>query len=125
MKQPTFKGFSSSLLYLLEDDLHKETKPYKLYYDPGDALPRSNTTNETRQIFVEDMRARLDQTSFHKNGFTVINMESRLTPEDFYDSHLVESVYYNELKAVLLEHFGAKRVEIMEHMVIPPSVVRM
>jgi hypothetical protein len=40
-----------------------------------------------------------------------------MTPDDFYNQLLVESVYYYEIKALLLEYFGAKRVEIMEHVV--------
>ena len=47
-------------------------------------------------------------------------MESKLEPNDFYNEILVESVYYNEIKALLLEYFGAKRVEIMEHVVSAP-----
>jgi hypothetical protein len=113
----TPKDVSASLLYLLKDDLHKEIKPYKLQYDPGNSLPRTNTTNVACQVIIRDLRERLHLFSYDRNGFTVLDMESKLKSDDFYNQFLVESVYYGELKALLLEHFRAKRVEIMEHVV--------
>jgi len=68
-------------------------------------------------VSIRDLRERLHLFSYDKNGFTVLNMESKLTPDDFYNQVLVESVYYNEIKELLLGYFGAQRVEIMEHVI--------
>lgn len=111
------KDVFSNLLFLRKSELHNETKPYKLNYDPGDALPRTNTTNESCTVSIRDLRERLNQFSYDRNGFTVLDMESKLRPEDFDDLVLVKTVYYREVQALLLDFFGATRVEIMEHMV--------
>lgn len=42
-------------------------------------------------------------------------MESKLDPGDFYNVKRVKDIYYAEIKALLLKYFGAKRVEILEH----------
>ena len=55
--------------------------------------------------------------SYENNGFEVVEMDSKLKPEDFYDPALVESVYYGEVQELLLRHLHAKRVEISEHVV--------
>jgi hypothetical protein len=49
-------------------------------------------------------------------------MESKLDPGDFYNVKRVKDIYYDEIKALLLKYFGAKRVEILEHIVINLTV---
>jgi hypothetical protein len=40
--------------------------------------------------------------------------------DDFADEAKVKNVYYPEVQALLLRYFGAKRVEILEHLVTKP-----
>ncbi len=49
-------------------------------------------------------------------------MESKLKPDDFYNQNLVENVYYSEIKVLLLDYFNAKRVEIIEHVIMVPPL---
>lgn len=47
----------------------------------------------------------------------MLDMESGMEAEDFADDQKVKAVYYPEIQIRLLEYFGAKRVEILEHQV--------
>jgi len=90
-----------------------------LQYDPGDAIPHQNTTQESRgPILIQDLRGQSRSFSFENCGFAFVEMESTLTPEDFHEEEKVKRVYYSEIQALLLKYFGAKRVEILEHVVI-------
>lgn len=115
---------SSNLIYLERDDKHTQEKPYKLQYDPGDSLPRTNTVNKQHgPISIHDLRSLEKPMSFDKNGFCVVDLATHLEPEDFYDAQKVKNGYYPELQALLLDKFGAARVEILEHLVGQCSLV--
>ena len=47
----------------------------------------------------------------------MLDMESGMEADDFADDQKVKAVYYPEIQTRLLEYFGAKRVEILEHQV--------
>lgn len=114
---------TTDLFFLEKDEKHKSEKPYKLQYDAGDALPRTNTVNkEYGPIHLEDIRYAQKALSFEKNGFAVVDMPSQMAAEDFYDASTVRGKYYAELKALLLIEFGATRVEILEHLVSTQSI---
>ncbi|KAL9627329.1 MAG: hypothetical protein Q9164_007637, partial [Protoblastenia rupestris] len=109
----------SSIAFLERDAKHKVEKPYKLQYDPGSnsKIPRSNVVSKHYgPIKLYDFRGLENPMTFDKNGFCVLNMESRLRPEEFYDEEKVKSTYYAELQALLLDKFKATRVEVLEHL---------
>jgi hypothetical protein len=112
---------SSTLLYLRKDEIHETEKPYKLQYNTKDELPQQTTVQDSRgPILIRDLRGQTKSFSFEKNGFSVLEMESKMDPEDFADERRVKEVYYPEVQALLLRYFGAKRVEILEHLVTKP-----
>ncbi|KAF2455840.1 hypothetical protein BDY21DRAFT_348839 [Lineolata rhizophorae] len=106
----------TDLVYLKHDDIHLTEKPYKLQYDPGEGLPRTNCTNQTQGgVRIRDFRGKEAQFSLERQGFAVHKLASKLSPSDFYDEAKVKKIYYEELKAVLKADLGATRVEILEH----------
>lgn len=112
------KDATSTLLYLRKDELHETEKPYKLQYNTEDEIPQQNTVQENREsIPIRDLRGQTRSFSFEKNGFSVLDLESEMEPEDFGNEHKVKDVYYPEIQARLLKYFGAKRVEVLEHQV--------
>ncbi len=116
------ENIAVELVYLARDDLHEREKPYKLQYDPGNAILRSNCANETHDsITVRDLRSCGESISFDANGFMVLDMESQLESREFYDESRVKDVYYTELKGLLGHYFGSSRVEILEHLVRRPK----
>jgi hypothetical protein len=106
----------TNLVFLHKDEKHKTEKPYKLQYDPGEDIPRWNCENESQSgIRIHDIRGKEDQFTLEKQGFAVYNLHSKLSPEDFDDESKVKKVYYEELKKLLKETLGARRVEILEY----------
>lgn len=106
----------TDLVFLKPDSKYLHEKPYRLRYDPGKTIPRTNCESQIqRDILVHDIRGREAEYTLARNGFEVATLESRLAPEEFYDREKVKSVYYEELKRMLREKFGAQRVEILEH----------
>lgn len=114
----TTEKIAVEMVYLAHNSLYEREKPYKLYYDPGIEIPRSNCTNKIYDsICVRDLRTCGESISFAVQGFTVLEMESKLKASDFYDEARVKDVYYPEIKDILRQFFGASRLEILEHVV--------
>ena len=116
---PAAEHIVASLNHLRRDKLHEDVKPYKLQYDPGPELPRTNCVNETREgIVIHDLRCHMDDFSFEKNGFDVIKIISQLPSEEFYDKARVQEVFYEEIEEALSQYFSETReIVIMEHQV--------
>ena len=119
----------SHIAFLERDSKHKQEKPYKLQYDPGSKskIPRTNVVSKHHgPIMLHDFRALEKPMTFEKNGLRVLNMESELSAEDFYDSEKVKRIYFPELQALVLAKFKATRVEVLEHLVgrLPKSGAR-
>ncbi|CAD6593797.1 MAG: hypothetical protein ASARMPREDX12_007672 [Alectoria sarmentosa] len=94
------KKIAVELVDLERRDLHQREKTYKLQYDPGNEIPRSNCIHKIHDsIIVRDLRLCRESVSFDLNGFTVLDMKSELKPGEFYDEVCVKDVYYSELKA--------------------------
>lgn len=106
----------TNLIFLKPDEKYQYEKPYRLRYDPGGTIPRTNCeTQVQKDVLVHDIRGTESKYTLDRNGFQVLKVESRLTPEEFHDREKVKSVYYEELGQLLKRTFGAKRVEILEH----------
>lgn len=106
----------TDLIFLKPDSRYIHEKPYRLRYDPGDAIPRTNCeTDVKRDVTVRDIRGRETDYTLNRNGFQVVRLDSKLTPEDFHDRAKVKAVYYQELRELLQRTLGAKKVEVLEH----------
>ncbi|KAF2133131.1 hypothetical protein P153DRAFT_353543 [Dothidotthia symphoricarpi CBS 119687] len=106
----------TDLIFLKPDPKYLHEKPYRLRYDPGGTIPRTNCeTHVQRNVTVHDIRGREAEYTLDRNGFQIVNLESELAPDEFHDRAKVKSVYYGELKQLLKHTFGANRVEILEH----------
>jgi hypothetical protein len=106
----------TDLIFLKPDTKYLHEKPYRLRYDPGDAIPRTNCETQVQTgVIVHDIRGSEAEYSLERNGFQVAQLMSKLAPEDFHIREKVKSVYYQELKQLLKKTFGASRVEVLEH----------
>jgi hypothetical protein len=108
---------TASFLYLQRDAIHRQEKPYKLRYDPGEGISRTNIKNEKREgVVITDIRGN-EEANFDKRGYTWMRLESALSPEQFYDKDAVRQTYYAELRNLLHQLLKPSRVEILEHTV--------
>jgi len=61
------------------------------------------------------MRGKEETFAVERNGFEILKLDSEMALEDFNNRSKIESVYYEELRQLLKQHFAARRVEILEH----------
>ena len=114
----------ASFLYLEPDPRHEKEKPYKLRYEPGEGIPRSNMSNEKQDgIVVRDVRNE-EQESLAERGYTWVKLQSALSPDEFYDETKVKEIYYAELRELLQKLLNPKRIEILEHNVCYASITK-
>jgi hypothetical protein len=107
---------TTTLVFLRRESKHNTEKPFKLQYDPGEGLPRTNCINEgTNDITIHDFRGKEEDFTLEQQGFAVRSLRSKLEPDEFLDDDKVKSVYYDELKELVKRELGAKRVEVLEH----------
>lgn len=114
-----YKDLDASLVYLKRDKKYDTEKPFRLGYNPGPGIARTNCETETRSgVTIRDLRAlRPGDKSYEQSGFDVLSMQTKLTPNEFYDANRVKDVYYEELRVLLRSHFGVEKVEVLEHLV--------
>jgi len=101
--------------FLAEDELYEEEKPYSLRYEPEGDYARTNINIEKHEgIEIHDLRGL--EFSFEKNGFTVMNLESKMKYEDWDDPEKVVEIYLREVSSSLKKLLGARHVQIFDHL---------
>lgn len=65
-----------------------------------------------REVDVYDARQVLRESNLDVEGFRLVKQETGVT--DFYDDQQIESIYHDEVKTLLIDATGAKRVEVFD-----------
>lgn len=103
--------------FLTRDSLYDEQRPYLLIYEPPAGFPKSNIKLEKhRDMELEDIRGHEDIFSLEAHGFQIMKIKSKLPQEDFDDDDLVKNIYLKEVANHVRDLFGAKNVQIFEHL---------
>ena len=100
----------TKLTYLVKHD----AKPY-VHTEAltGDSEPHYFAEQEEREVTIHNGRPLADSLSLDKQGFELHQRDTVV--DDLYDDTSVESVYYDEVKALIMELTGASRVVIFDH----------
>ena len=109
------KDFTTTVKYIVRDELYKTEKPYKCEFDPPDpSFPRSNLKFDHAGIKARNIE---DRTSFSldKHGFCLLKAPTSLSPEAaLKDKLVIEDSYFQEIKALLHSQFPEyRRIELM------------
>lgn len=106
----------TSIHFLKKTTLYETEKPYAFrYHDDNIDVPQSNMRMENHhKITVTNLRSYGSPLSFEQNGFAVLNLQSQLNPEDFYDTQRLP-VYFRELEDLLKSWLGADHVKVFRH----------
>ncbi|KAF2502334.1 hypothetical protein BU16DRAFT_612011 [Lophium mytilinum] len=107
----------TSIYFLKRNDLYHDEKPYSLRFTPPNDFPRSNIVLEKHDVTIRDIRPRLKDLSFEKNGFTIMSLESKMSYDDYDDEEKLINVYLREVADSLCAFLGAVHVQIFEHTV--------
>jgi hypothetical protein len=89
-------------------------RPRYYAYDRDDNDPPSVMPLEPHRMQIHDLRPIGHELSLDVQGFALA--EQRSAVKDFWDDDEVRRVYYPEAERFLLEHTGASRVFIFDHL---------
>ena len=104
----------SNAYFLKRDELYEVEKPYSLRFAPPEGIPRANIKLENHSINIHDVRGS-QSLSFAKDGFTVLDFDSKMKYEDFDDEETVKAMFLLEVADMLKSFLGAQHVQIFEH----------
>ncbi|KAL9104085.1 MAG: hypothetical protein Q9163_000937 [Psora crenata] len=101
---------SSSLKFCKQDPRWSYEKAFSLSYNPPPGVEKSNVEHESVNLTLTDVRPHKDSLSLDREGFQIVDLESKLEYGDFYDKGQVQRVFAEELRGMLLNLLGAKGV---------------
>ena len=103
-------NLSSQLKFCKRDPKWSHEKAYSLSYNPPPGVKATNVEHEPMGVTVHDVRPYKDSLSFDREGFQIVNLESKLEYEHFFDMTQVQNVFGEELREMLFRVLGAKGV---------------
>ncbi|KAI1114737.1 hypothetical protein F5Y14DRAFT_450816 [Nemania sp. NC0429] len=112
--QSTVRFLKPSLKLLSE-------RPYDLRYpllgEDGKPYPKTNYDRVDIDITIHDMRPRKHKLSLGREGFVVLDLDSGLKPQDYFDREKVKESLVARLRPALIELLGARGVYFHETVV--------
>ncbi|KAI1425309.1 hypothetical protein F5Y12DRAFT_784740 [Xylaria sp. FL1777] len=106
------------MYYLDRADLYDTEKPYTMRYQPDENIPQTNFVKVKCPIRVKSMRDSSDGPfKLDECGFQLIQLQSQLSYEEFWDNEKVQSTYVQEVKNALKAELGAKYVFVLDYAV--------
>ncbi|KAI4149667.1 MAG: hypothetical protein L6R39_002449 [Caloplaca ligustica] len=112
----SFRDVQSAIHFLKENPSYQHEKPYAFRFAlSSNDIPQSNMEmQKVEPITITDIRGFEQDYSLDVNGFTILELDSKLGYHDFYDSERVK-VYFAELEDLLEYHLGASKVKVFRH----------
>ncbi|KAJ4177828.1 hypothetical protein NW767_015015 [Fusarium falciforme] len=106
------------MYYLDRTPLYEVEKPYSMRYLPEEGIPQTNYKKVKYPLTARSMR-RPDVGPFRLNecGFQLVNLDSKLSYDEFWDNKRVQEVYIEEVKDTLKKQLDAKHVFVLDYAV--------
>lgn len=104
----------AQIYFLKRDQMYEVEKSYSLEFDTMLFAPSNIKTHVVSDLPIKDIRGMEDEFSFEKNGFAVLELNSKMTYEDFDDIDKIKKVYSPEVAAALLHYMGASGVQVFD-----------
>jgi hypothetical protein len=105
---------TATLTFIQRDPKWKFEKPYEKSYISQDVLPASNFVFDKLDVPVHDLRPFKGKFTLNNEGIEVFDMKSKLPYRDFFDPEKVKAVFAEEVRALICDKLGAKRLFIHE-----------
>src|SRR5258705_10166654 len=77
------------------------------------AHQKKNGKYQEHKMTIYNARAIADQLSLEREGFILVNHETKMT--NFYDENEIRDLYYKETEELVKRTSGAKRVVVFDH----------
>jgi hypothetical protein len=92
-------------------------KAFTLLYQPPPGHPKTNIEHEEVDVVIHDVRPYKELLNLDREGYQIIDLESKLQYEDFFNRDRVKDIFAVELRDVLLKLLGARGVYFHETVV--------
>lgn len=102
----------SSMHFLKRDPLYDSVKPYESRRKDWTHMPKTNAMLEEEDVTIQDIRG--THLSLATHGFSCMNLETELSPEDFQQPSKVAAVYLPQLAQAVKASLGADRIQIYD-----------
>lgn len=113
----------TTMYFMEKDPLFLIEKPYELNYEPSPGQPATNMKmQKVENLQVLDIRNKVNDFSFKKNGFQVARIDSKMSRDDFEDRKKVTEIYFVEIAEMLKKKLGAERVQVFDYTVFIVTV---
>ena len=105
---------TATMHFLKPNPLFSKQKPYAFNYGLETAeIPRTNMEREpVADIRIRDLRGSEDDYNLEKHGFEVMQLQSELSRDDFFDKSKL-CIYFNEVDSLLKLLLNAKQVKVI------------
>ncbi|KAM0441229.1 hypothetical protein ACHAPT_000536 [Fusarium lateritium] len=104
----------SSLYFLRRDPIYRAEKVYEVRRSHDPELPRTNMQlDKIEDISIDDVRH--EQCSLDTNGFFLLNVDARMTAQDFEERPKVTKLFLPRLAHAVKSSLGATRVQIFDY----------
>jgi hypothetical protein len=111
------QDIEATMYFLAHDPVYDNIKPFFLQYFTSDGKPRNNVIQEDVSVPISDIRGKENKFTFSRNGFAILDLQSKMTYEDFEDAHKIEELYCEELAQCLLHYFHAESIQFFDRVV--------
>jgi len=92
-------------------------KPYSLFIDTKDELRSNLESYKVPGLLIMDIRAHDGEYTFNKNGIAVVEYNSKMEYENWFDQKKIEDIYCQDLGQTLIKQLGCSAVQIFETLV--------
>lgn len=105
---------TASLTFMAPNALHNTHRPYELLYQTERLLPGCNYDEIEHQVELEDFRPLKGKLSLDREGFLLVDLDSAMKYEDFFDQDTLKEKYMAEVKYLIISVFRARSVYFHE-----------
>lgn len=106
----------AELQFLARDELYEKVKPYSMCYKPMGDLKQSILIPQKYFVTMKSIR-NANGLAFDHCGFDFLNLESKMSYEDFDDPQKIASIYAPEISAALKDRLSAQHVYVTDYAV--------
>jgi hypothetical protein len=118
-EEPASQDIEATMYFMARDPIYRSVKPYFLQYFTSDGTPRNNVIQQEARVQINDIRGKEHMFNFTNSGFAILELDSKMSYDDFSDTEKIEEVYCEELSQCLLSYLHAESVHFFDRVVRP------
>lgn len=107
----------TGLKFCKRDPKWSYEKAFSLSYNPPLGIDKSNVEHESVEVMLNDVRPFKNSLRLDREGFQVVDLESKLSYREFFERDQVQEVFAEEVRNTLKKLLGADGIFFHETVV--------